>query len=52
VTMAQKGVAQLMQHKAPLKGVVMNYVDIKKSLRTGQRFDGYYDYYGYSSTIP
>jgi hypothetical protein len=30
----------------------MNYVDIKKSLRSGQRFDGYYDYYGYSSKTP
>jgi len=52
VTLAQKGISQLLQHNAPLKGVVMNYVDIKKSLRSGQRFDGYYDYYGYSSKTP
>ncbi|MGI4839364.1 MAG: GumC family protein [Janthinobacterium lividum] len=49
-SLVEKAVAQLLQHRAPLRGVIVNHVDIKKSLRTGQRFDGYYDYYDYSAS--
>lgn len=49
VSLAEKGIAQLLKHKAPLQGIVMSQVDIKKSQRHDNRFDGYYDYYDYSS---
>ena len=44
----QKGVGQLIQHSAPVKGVVLNQVDIKKAQKAGYGYGGYYDYYGYS----
>lgn len=49
IALAEKGIAQLLKHKAPLQGVVMSQVDIKKSSRFDDRFDGYYDYYDYSA---
>ncbi len=47
--LAVKGVGQLLQHKAPVTGVVLNQVDIKKAQKYGYRYGGYYDYYGYST---
>ncbi len=44
-----KGIGQLLQNNAPVKGVVLNTVDIKKGLKYGYGYDGYYDYYGYST---
>ncbi|MBO1923328.1 polysaccharide biosynthesis tyrosine autokinase [Thiomicrorhabdus sp. 6S3-12] len=49
VDIVTKGVGQLLQNNAPLKGVVLNQVDIKKSQKQGDYYGGYYDYYGYSS---
>lgn len=48
--LAIKGVGQLLQARAPLVGVVMNQVDIKKAKRQGYHYGAYYDYYGYSDT--
>lgn len=47
--LAVKGVGQLLQHNAPVTGVVLNHVDIKKAQKYGYRYGGYYDYYGYST---
>lgn len=44
-----KGVGQLLQNNAPVTGVVLNQVDIKKAQKYGYSYGGYYDYYGYSS---
>lgn len=43
-----KGVGQLLQNNAPVTGVVLNRVDIKKAQKYGYSYGGYYDYYGYS----
>jgi succinoglycan biosynthesis transport protein ExoP len=47
ITLAQKGVGQLLQGNAPLTGVVLNQVDIKKA--QGYGYAGYYDYHGYGT---
>lgn len=47
--LAIKGVGQLLQNGAPVTGVVLNQVDIKKAQKYGYSYGGYYDYYGYSS---
>jgi capsular exopolysaccharide synthesis family protein len=52
ISLAEKGVAQLLQHKAPMRGIIINQVDIGKASKFGNRFDGYYDYHGYSQTPP
>lgn len=49
IPLAQKGVGQLLQNNAPVTGVVLNQVDIKKAQKQGYSYGGYYDYYGYSS---
>ena len=46
----QKGLGSLLQNNAPVKGVILNQVDIKKAMKQGYSYSGYYDYYGYSST--
>ena len=41
---------RLREVEAPVIGVVLNQVDIKKSARYGyQDYEGYYDHYGYSA---
>lgn len=45
-----KGVGQLLQNNAPVTGIVLNQVDIKKAQKHGYNYGGYYDYYGYSSS--
>ena len=49
VTLVKKGVGQLLQNNAPVTGIVLNQVDIKKAQKYGYSYGGYYDYYGYSS---
>lgn len=44
-----KGVGQLLQNNAPLTGVVLNQVDVRKAQKYGYGYGGYYDYYGYST---
>jgi len=44
-----KGIGQLLQNNAPVKGIVLNQVDIKKAQKQGYSYSGYYDYYGYSN---
>lgn len=46
--LAVKGVGQLLQNNAPVTGVVINQVDIKKAQKHGYSYGGYYDYYGYN----
>lgn len=58
IPLVRKGLEQLRHHKAPITGVVLNQVDVRKSqryygYRYGYRgryggYGGYYDYYGYS----
>lgn len=45
-----KGIGQLLQNNAPVKGIVLNQVDIKKAQKQGYSYSGYYDYYGYSNS--
>lgn len=52
IPMVEKGVGQLLQNNAPVKGIVLNQVDIKKAKRYGYSYGGYYDYYGYSNAKP
>ncbi len=49
IALAEKGIAQLLKHNAPLQGLVMSQVDVTKSAHFDDRFDGYYDYYDYSA---
>ncbi|MFC3608556.1 GumC family protein [Stutzerimonas tarimensis] len=49
IPLVEKGVGQLLQNNAPVKGVVLNQVDIKKAKKYGYSYGGYYDYYGYSN---
>lgn len=48
--LAKRGVGQLLQNNAPVTGVVLNQVDIKKAKKYGYSYGGYYDYYGYSGS--
>ncbi|CAN8139523.1 putative tyrosine-protein kinase YveL [uncultured Thiomicrorhabdus sp.] len=48
IPIVEKGVGLLLQNGAPLKGVVLNQIDMKKSQKQGYYYEGYYDYYGYS----
>ena len=45
-----KGIGQLLQSNAPVTGIVLNQVDIKKAMKNGYNYGGYYDYYGYSDS--
>jgi capsular exopolysaccharide synthesis family protein len=45
----QKGIGKLLQNKAPVRGIILNQVDIKKAKKQGNSYEGYYDYYGYSN---
>ena len=49
IPLVQKGVGQLLQSNAPVTGIVLNQVDIKKAQKQGYSYGGYYDYYGYSN---
>ncbi|MCC6076907.1 GumC family protein [Pseudomonas sp. GCM10022188] len=49
IPLVQKGVGQLLQNNAPVTGIILNQVDIKKAQKQGYSYGGYYDYYGYSS---
>jgi capsular exopolysaccharide synthesis family protein len=57
VPLIRKGISQLQSSGAPLTGIVLQQVDVKKSKkygygeggRYGYGYAGYYDYYGYSS---
>ncbi|GHA27726.1 lipopolysaccharide biosynthesis protein [Oceanisphaera arctica] len=42
------GIGKLLQLGAPVKGVVLNQLDVKKAAKYGYSYGGYYDYYGYS----
>lgn len=50
IPLVEKGVGQLLQNNAPVSGIVLNQVDIKKAQKYGYSYGGYYDYYGYSNT--
>lgn len=47
-TQVKTALGKLLQHGAHVKGVVLNQVDVKKALKEGGAYAGYYDYYGYS----
>jgi len=44
----RNGLKRLMQHDAPIAGIVLNKVDITKAEKYGYEYGGYYDHYGYS----
>jgi succinoglycan biosynthesis transport protein ExoP len=48
IPLAEKGIGQLLQNNAPVSGIVLNQVDIKKAKKYGYSYGGYYDYYGYN----
>ena len=48
---AKNGLKRLREVKAPVIGVVLNQVDVKKGAKYyGQEYGGYYDVYGYSGS--
>jgi len=47
IPLAQRGLGHLLQQNAPVSGVVLNQVDMKKAEKYGYDYGGYYDYYGY-----
>lgn len=49
IPLVQKGVGQMLQNNAPITGVVLNQVNVKKAKKYMNKYGGYYDYYGYSS---
>ncbi|PMZ91436.1 MULTISPECIES: polysaccharide biosynthesis tyrosine autokinase [unclassified Pseudomonas] len=50
VPLVHKGIGQLLQGSAPVKGIVLNQVDVTAAGSRGGRYDGYYDYYSYSDS--
>lgn len=52
IPLVERGIGQLLQSNAPVKGIVLNQVDIKKAKKYGYSYGGYYDYYGYSNSKP
>ncbi|MDX8406507.1 MAG: polysaccharide biosynthesis tyrosine autokinase, partial [Mariprofundus sp.] len=46
----QNGLKRLLQHNAPIAGIVLNKVDVDKAQKYGYEYGGYYDHYGYSET--
>ncbi|MNZ42833.1 Tyrosine-protein kinase wzc [compost metagenome] len=52
IPLVQKGVGQLLQSNAPVTGVVLNQVDVRKAQKHGYHYGGYYDYYGYTNNQP
>jgi capsular exopolysaccharide synthesis family protein len=55
VPLVRKGIERLAEVNAPLAGIVLDHVDVRKSRKYGYGYgdkyggDGYYDHYGYSS---
>jgi len=45
----RKGIQRLLEYNAPLTGIVLNKVDLKKAEKYGYEYGGYYDQYGYSA---
>lgn len=48
--LVHKGIGQLLQGNAPVKGIVLNQVDVTAAGSKSGRYDGYYDYYSYSDS--
>ena len=46
--LVKNAVKRLLQHGAPIAGIILNKFDVKKSLKYGEEYGGYYDHYGYS----
>ncbi|WP_161595223.1 GumC family protein [Mariprofundus erugo] len=46
----RNGLKRLMQHDAPIAGIVLNKVDIARAEKYGYEYGGYYDHYGYSTS--
>lgn len=46
IPMVQKGIGQLLQNNAPVTGVVLNQVDMRKAKRYGYSYSNYYEHYG------
>jgi len=44
----KNGIKRLLQHDAPLVGIILNKFDVDKSDKYGYEYGGYYDHYGYS----
>ncbi|MDQ6970764.1 MAG: polysaccharide biosynthesis tyrosine autokinase [Mariprofundus sp.] len=45
----RKGIQRLVEYNAPIAGIVLNKVDLKKAEKYGYEYGGYYDQYGYSA---
>jgi len=45
----RKGIQRLIEYNAPIAGIVLNKVDLKKAEKYGYEYGGYYDQYGYSA---
>lgn len=48
--LAKSGIGRLLQARAPLNGVVLNQLNVKKASKYYGYTYGYYDHYGYSSS--
>lgn len=45
---AKNGIKRLLQHDAPIAGIILNKFNAEKSAKYGHDYGGYYDHYGYS----
>lgn len=45
IPLVEKGIGQLLQNKAPVKGIVLNQMDFDQAKGDGQSYDGYYEYH-------
>jgi Mrp family chromosome partitioning ATPase len=45
IPLVEKGIGQLLQNKAPVKGIVLNQMDFDQAKADGQSYDGYYEYH-------
>ena len=46
--LVKNGIKRLLQHEAPIAGIILNKFDAEKSAKYGYDYGGYYDHYGYS----
>lgn len=46
IPLVERGVGQLLQSGAPIKGIVLNQVDFEKAQKYGYGYGAYYEYYG------
>lgn len=51
IPLVEKGIGQLLQNRAPVKGIVLSQVDLDQAKREGSTYAGYYEYYDESYVV-